>query len=117
MNLQEYREFKSISVKKASEELGICRQHIYDIEKRKAFPSRKLSKKISEWSGGLVTQGELLFPDLSKLIKDNLVKLNNWKEKGGEIKSANSIFKGNRLGLEEDGLCESLSRSTSKKTI
>lgn len=92
MNLHEYREFRGISVNQVSKELGISRQHIYDIEKRKAFPSRKLSKKISEWSGGLVTQGELLFPDLSKLIKDNLVKLNNWKEKGGGNKKCKFHF-------------------------
>lgn len=77
MNLHQYRKLNYISVKQASEELGVSRQHIYDIEKRKSFPSRKLSVKIYEWSHGLVSQVELLFPDLTKSISDYLVKVEN----------------------------------------
>jgi transcriptional regulator with XRE-family HTH domain len=81
MDLREYRKVKYITVRKASEELGISRQHIYDIEKRKSFPSRKLSIRIYEWSNGLVNHVDLLFPDLSKSLNDNIVKLDNWEEK------------------------------------
>jgi len=77
MNLHQYRKLNYISVKQASEELGVSRQHIYDIEKRKSFPSRKLSVKIYEWSHGLVSQVELLFPDVTKSISDYLVKVEN----------------------------------------
>ncbi len=84
--MQEYRKLKCISVKQASEEIGISRQHIYDIEKGKAFPSRKLSLKICKWSNGLVTRLELLYTDLTTSAKDNLIKLENWEEKGGRNK-------------------------------
>jgi DNA-binding XRE family transcriptional regulator len=77
MNLHQYRKLNYISVKQASEELGVSRQHIYDIEKRKSFPSRKLSVKIYEWSHGLVSQVELLFPDLTKSISNYLIKVEN----------------------------------------
>ena len=85
MNLLEYRKSNFISVKQASEELGISRQHIYDIEKGKSFPSRKLSIKICKWSDSLVNQVELLFPDLTKSVSDSLVKVEHWK--GNESRS------------------------------
>ncbi|MCX5847310.1 MAG: helix-turn-helix transcriptional regulator [Deltaproteobacteria bacterium] len=85
MNLLEYRKSNFISVKQASEELGISRQHIYDIEKGKSFPSRKLSIKICKWSDSLVNQVELLFPDLTKSVSDSLVKVEKWK--GNESRS------------------------------
>jgi transcriptional regulator with XRE-family HTH domain len=81
MNLQEYREFRGISVQQVSKELGISRQHIYDIEKRLSFPSRKLCKKINIWSGGFITRGELLFPDEATSKNDNLITVKNWEEK------------------------------------
>lgn len=82
MNLYEYRRLNFITVKQASEELGISRQHIYDIEKGKSFPSRKLCMKISRWSNGLITEGELLFPDLTKSANGNLVSIEGAKRKG-----------------------------------
>jgi len=75
MNLKEYREFKNISVLQVSKELNISRQHIYDIEKSKSFPSRKLAVKINKWSGGFITQGELLFPDVTASVNDNLITI------------------------------------------
>ena len=86
MNLLQYRKLNYISVKQASEELGISRQHIYDIEKGKAFPSRKLSIKICQWSNGSVNQLELLFPDLAPLATDYLVKVDNWESRGSRHK-------------------------------
>ena len=77
MNLLQYRKLHYISVKQASEELGISRQHIYDIEKGKAYPSRKLSIKIYQWSNGLVNQLELLFPDSAPSVNDYLMKIDN----------------------------------------
>jgi DNA-binding XRE family transcriptional regulator len=92
MNLHQYRKLNYISVKQASEELGVSRQHIYDIEKRKSFPSRKLSVKIYEWSHGLVSQVELLFPDLTKSISDYLVKVEN--RKGNESQTIKRMIQG-----------------------
>jgi DNA-binding XRE family transcriptional regulator len=86
MNLLQYRKLNYISVKRASEELGISRQHIYDIEKGKAFPSRKLSIKICEWSNGSVNQFELLFPELVPSVTDYLVKVDNWAARGSRSK-------------------------------
>lgn len=78
MNLLQYRTLNYISVKQASKELGISRQHVYDIEKGRSFPSRKLSIKISTWSNGAVTVSELLFPDFTKSVSDYLIKIENW---------------------------------------
>jgi DNA-binding XRE family transcriptional regulator len=86
MNLLQYRKLNYISVKQASEELGVSRQHIYDIEKGKAFPSRKLSIKICQWSNGSVNQLELLFPDLASSITDYLVKIDDWEARGSRSK-------------------------------
>jgi len=99
MNLHQYRKLNYISVKQASEELGISRQHIYDIEKRKSFPSRKLSVKIYEWSHGLVSQVELLFPDLTKSISDYLVKVEN--REGNESRSKKPRMHRTRIMRDE----------------
>ena len=99
MNLHQYRKLNYISVKQASEELGISRQHIYDIEKRKSFPSRKLSVKIYEWSHGLVSQVELLFPDVTKSISDYLVKVEN--RKGNESQRYKRMIQGKQKMREE----------------
>ncbi|MEN6319788.1 MAG: helix-turn-helix transcriptional regulator [Syntrophaceae bacterium] len=80
MNLKEYRKLKYMSVIQVAEELGITRQHIYSIEKGETYPSRKLAVKIYKWSDCLVTMGELLFPDIDKSVKDNLVHFENWEE-------------------------------------
>lgn len=90
MNLQEYRKLKHISVKQASEELEITGQHIYDIEKRKAFPSRKLSQKINKWSNGLVTQMELLFPEFTVSVNDCRIRLE--KKEGNENRGEKPKF-------------------------
>ena len=94
MNLHEYRKFRDISVKKGSEEIGISRQHIYDIEKGKSFPSRKLCIKICKWSDGLVSELELLFPHLTKSAK--IITLNSkiQKKMKGEMESANPMMHG-----------------------
>ncbi|HYA14009.1 MAG TPA: helix-turn-helix transcriptional regulator [Syntrophales bacterium] len=99
MNLYQYRKLNYISVKQASEELGVSRQHIYDIEKRKSFPSRKLSVKIYEWSHGLVSQVELLFPDMTKSISDYLVKVENWE--GNESQSKKHKMQDTQIRRDE----------------
>lgn len=44
----------------AAKKLGITRQHLYDILKGNAYPSRKLALKIEELSKGKVKAKELL---------------------------------------------------------
>ena len=61
MNFKEYLAENNISVRRASEELGVSRQHIYDIEKGQTYPSRKLARKIEDWSGGIIKKEGLLF--------------------------------------------------------
>ncbi len=61
MKFNQYRKENKISVRQASEELGVSRQHIYDIDKGQTYPSRKLAVKIENWSGGLVKKEEMLF--------------------------------------------------------
>lgn len=60
MNLLTFRKINNLSVIKLSTQLNISRQHLYDIEKGKAFPSRKLAKQIEDFTNGVVTAKELL---------------------------------------------------------
>lgn len=64
MQLKKYRENKKLSVIAMADLLRVSRQHIYDIESGKAFPSRGLACRIQEVTGGAVEARELLLPDI-----------------------------------------------------
>jgi len=60
MDIKEYRKKHGLSVIQVSKSLEVSRQHITDIEQGRAFPSRKLAKKIIEWSNNEITCDDLL---------------------------------------------------------
>jgi DNA-binding XRE family transcriptional regulator len=64
MELKTYIE-KCLKLKRvqAAKKLGISRQHLYDILKRNAYPSRKLALRIEDLSNGKVKAKELLRVD------------------------------------------------------
>lgn len=60
MNLTEYRKSNGISVIEMAKLLNKSRQHIYDIEKGNAYPSRKLAKRIETLTKKKVKAAQLL---------------------------------------------------------
>jgi DNA-binding XRE family transcriptional regulator len=63
MKLKKYRTMHKLSVADVADSLGVSRQHIYEIERGSAFPSRSLALKIEAYTKGYVTAMDLLFPD------------------------------------------------------
>jgi len=60
MKLKKYREQYNLSIITIAKTLRVSRQHIYDIEAGKTFPSRTLAKLIERKTSGQVTARELL---------------------------------------------------------
>ena len=70
MLLKEYRKKQALSVIAMAKKLKISRQHVYDIERRKAYPSRALALRIEKATGGLVPAWALLLPNKSEPGRD-----------------------------------------------
>jgi len=62
MDLDEYLFRKRISQTDFSRELGISRNHLGEILRRRRSPSVKLAKKIEGLTKGEVTKEEAMFP-------------------------------------------------------
>jgi len=62
MNLKKYRTENNIKMAVIAAAVGKSVQHLYEIERGVAFPSRKLAKKLEEFSDGDMTAEELMFP-------------------------------------------------------
>lgn len=60
MDIKTFRTAHNLSVIKMAELIGITRQHIYEIENKKSYPSRRLAKIIQDRTNGEVTAHELL---------------------------------------------------------
>ena len=65
MNLKEFRTNNRLTVADVASSLGITRQHVYEIERGSAYPSRKLALRIEEATKGAVTLRDL-FPKDAK---------------------------------------------------
>jgi len=65
MSLKEFRTNNRLTVADVASSLGITRQHVYEIERGSAYPSRKLALRIEEATGGAVTLRDL-FPKDAK---------------------------------------------------
>ena len=63
MLLHEYTEKHMVNLKKFAEDLEISYEHLRMILLRKAYPSRKLSIRISQLTMNEVSKYEALFPD------------------------------------------------------
>ena len=59
MNIKTFRTKNNLSIIAIAKILNISRQHVYDLESGKAFPSRKLAAAIEKKMDG-VTARELL---------------------------------------------------------
>ena len=59
MKLTTYLELKRISNSRATKELRISRQYLYEILRGRMKPGRKLGQRIVEWS-----QGDVRYEDL-----------------------------------------------------
>ncbi len=63
MELKTYIEKRGLTVPKLANKLNITKQHLYDILRGKAFPSRKLAAKIEDETEGAVKRTDLLYPE------------------------------------------------------
>lgn len=62
MDLKTFRYKNNIRMCDLAKMLNKTPQHIYEIERGSAFPSRNLALRIEQATGGMVTLRELLFP-------------------------------------------------------
>ncbi len=60
MDIKTFRTKYNLSVIKMAELIGTSRQHIYEIENKTSYPSRRLAKIIQDKTNGEVTAHELL---------------------------------------------------------
>jgi len=66
MDLKTYRSKNNIRMVDLAKIVNKTPQHLYEIERGSAFPSRKLAFRIEQATGGAVTLRELLFPETGK---------------------------------------------------
>lgn len=62
MKLKEYRIKNNVKMSEIAKSVKKSVQHLYEIERGDAFPSRKLALAIEKETSGAVTSQELLFP-------------------------------------------------------
>lgn len=60
MDIKTFRINNHLSVIKMAELVGVSRQHIYDLEKQRAYPSRKLAAKIQAITNNDIKASEIL---------------------------------------------------------
>lgn len=63
MKLKQYRQERNIPARTFAKKVLVSVQHIYEIERGVAFPSRSLARRIAKSTKNMVTERELLFPD------------------------------------------------------
>ncbi len=63
MKLKSYFKARKVKVPDMAQRLKISKQHLYEILRGEAFPSRKLALRIEQETGGVVKSAELLFPE------------------------------------------------------
>lgn len=66
MELKTYRVQNNIKMSELAKRLNKTPQHLYEIERGSAFPSRALALRIEQATGGAVTLRELLFPETNR---------------------------------------------------
>lgn len=63
MNLKTYRTKNNVKMTEVAAAVGKSVQHLYEIERGIAFPSRKLAKALSVFTDGAIRAEELLYPN------------------------------------------------------
>jgi plasmid maintenance system antidote protein VapI len=66
-SLKDYMKQNNITVVRAAAELNVSRQHIYDMLRGDAYPSRKLALRIEDWSQGELKKEGLIFGNAAEM--------------------------------------------------
>lgn len=69
MSLRDWLYFKRMTVKDFAQQIGICRMHASSIVNQRLRPGERLAKDIEQFTGGEITQEELLGYEIKKRKK------------------------------------------------